>query len=96
MKVTVKFVGPLKNLTKVEKVAVNLNSKKDQTISSLIQALTEIYGKRFADRILDEDNTLKPSILILKNDVEVRVLDGLKTKVDEKDIVTFIPISHGG
>ena len=97
MKVTVKFIGPLKSLTGIEKVVVNLNSKKDQTISSLIQALTETYGEKIINRILNSKNgELRPNILILKNDVEIRVLDGLKTEIKDEDVITFIPVSHSG
>lgn len=97
MKVTVKFIGPFKNLAGVEKICINLNSESNQTISSLIQTLIEIYGKKFADRILElQGGKLRPGVLILKNDVEIGVLNGLETSIKDGDEVTFIPVSHGG
>ncbi|MCX8175810.1 MAG: MoaD/ThiS family protein [Candidatus Bathyarchaeota archaeon] len=96
MKITVRFVGPLTNLAGVEKATINLNLKSDYTISSLIYTLAEIYGKKFVDRILDHDGKIRPGILILKNDKEIRVLNELKTSVKEEDVITFIPVSHGG
>lgn len=97
MKVTVKFIGPFKNLTGVEKICINLNSERGQTISNLIQTLIEMYGKKFADRTLEhQGGKLRPGVLILKNDVEIGVLNGLETSIKDGDEVTFIPVSHGG
>jgi len=42
------------------------------------------------------DGTLKANALILVNDREISVLNGIDTPVNDGDEVVFIPIVHGG
>ena len=39
---------------------------------------------------------MKTNALILVNDREISVLDGLETKLSDGDEVVFVPVVHGG
>ena len=43
-----------------------------------------------------QDDTVRPGILVLVNDCDWELLDGLEYVVKEGDIVTFISTLHGG
>jgi molybdopterin converting factor small subunit len=39
---------------------------------------------------------MKTNALILVNDREISVLNGLDTKLDDGDEIVFVPVIHGG
>lgn len=57
---------------------------------TVAQLLKELSLKSKAERIT------RANTLILVNGVEVSALDGEETQLKDGDIVTLIPISHGG
>jgi len=42
------------------------------------------------------DSILKPNVLMLINDREISVLNGIDTLINDGDEVVFIPVAHGG
>ena len=66
-------------------------------VSGTVQRLVEEHGERLAGLLLD--NVLLnpfPNALILLNGVEINNLEGLRTAVRDGDLLTIIPIVHGG
>ncbi|MBS7287222.1 MAG: MoaD/ThiS family protein [Candidatus Freyarchaeota archaeon] len=49
-----------------------------------------------AYRSVVKDGSVAPGMLVLLNERDVRVLDGLDTKVREGDVVTVLSVAHGG
>lgn len=97
MSVKVKFIGPLIKLTGCQSIDIQLNHLPQPTILSVLQYLSKKFGKSFEDRILDYDaDEPRLRVLILKNDVEIHALEGLKTQLNPRDKVVIIPVSHGG
>ncbi len=97
VQVNVKFVGSLAGLTGKQSTVLHLNTDQKPTILSLIKLLGEKFGKEVEKRIVDYgDGKPRLRVLILKNDVEINVLKGLDTFIDENDVVVLIPVSHGG
>ena len=97
MSVEVRFVGSLVGLTNKNSIPIQLNQLPKPTILTVIQHLSKLFGKNFEDRILEyHPEGLRLRVLVLKNDVEIRVLNGLETEVNPGDKIVFIPISHGG
>ncbi|MEM0384966.1 MAG: MoaD/ThiS family protein [Nitrososphaeria archaeon] len=80
------FVGHLKRL--FGKDCIILEEKVDD-IRSLIKYLDHV--KLDENVVVDRSNTL-----ILVNGVEISALNGLDTKVNEGDVITLIPVTHGG
>jgi molybdopterin synthase sulfur carrier subunit len=50
----------------------------------------------FADRLLDEDGSLRRFVNVFVDDDDVRYLDGLDTKVPDGQTVSIIPAVAGG
>ena len=66
-------------------------------VSGIVRRLVEEHGERLAGLLLDSVllNPL-PNALILLNGVEINNLEGLRTAVRDGDLLTIIPIVHGG
>jgi molybdopterin converting factor small subunit len=95
MIVTVKFVGVLRRVAGKSTMVINCSAKF--SVKDLLQ-------KMFLDipeintYIINQqaDGTINNSALILVNDREIRVLNGLDTLLTNNDEVVFIPVAHGG
>jgi sulfur-carrier protein len=95
MTVTVKFIGALRHLTGKSKLSIDFSvgyAIKD-LIHKLIQDTPQVKSS-----IVDQqaDGTMKANALILVNDREISVLDGLETRLSDGDEVVFVPVVHGG
>jgi molybdopterin synthase sulfur carrier subunit len=83
--------GPLRRLSDgqitVEVVATDLGSA--------IDAL-DARHPGFKDRLLDEKGELRQFVNVYLNDEDVRLGQGLKAKVTEKDEISIVPAVAGG
>jgi molybdopterin converting factor small subunit len=68
------------------------------TVQELISALLRrVDNKFFRDLLVDagtEDP--RPNVIILLNDQDCNIFDGLKTQIEPGTKVTIIPVAHGG
>ncbi|HYM65663.1 MAG TPA: ubiquitin-like small modifier protein 1 [Patescibacteria group bacterium] len=83
--------GPLRRLSEGEVTVV----VQATDLASAIAALDERYPG-FNDRLLDENGELRQFVNVYLNDEDVRLGDGLKSKVGEKDEISIIPAVAGG
>jgi sulfur-carrier protein len=65
------------------------------SLSDVIAGL-EAAHPGFADRLLDEDGSLRKFVNIFVDDDDVRYLDGLNTQVADGITVSIIPAVAGG
>lgn len=65
------------------------------TLADVIAGL-EAAHPGFADRLLDEDGSLRKFVNVFVDDDDVRYLDGLDTKVADGITVSIIPAVAGG
>lgn len=95
MAVTVKFIGTLRHITGKPKISIEFQT--GYTLKDLIQKLIQDVPQ-IKSSIVDQqtDGTMKTNSLILVNDREISVLDGLETKLSDCDEVVFVPVAHGG
>ncbi|MEM3403961.1 MAG: MoaD/ThiS family protein [Nitrososphaeria archaeon] len=80
------FVGYLKKVFGKDEIQI-----RDHliNISELIRYLNTVK--------IDNEITIKrENTLFLVNEIEISALDGVKTKLNEHDIVTLVPVTHGG
>ncbi len=84
--ITIKFLGGAKKSFKTDHLEIN---KINLTINDLLVYLTEIKPKETHD--FDIQN-----LLIAVNGVDSSALDGKLTKINDNDIVSIVPIIHGG
>jgi tRNA threonylcarbamoyladenosine modification (KEOPS) complex Cgi121 subunit/molybdopterin converting factor small subunit len=83
---TVKFVGGAKKSFPIEHLKID---KSDISIQELITLLTELKPKDTPE--LDTEN-----VLIAINGADSSAMDGKSTKIKDNDLVSIIPIIHGG
>ncbi|WP_069808186.1 MoaD/ThiS family protein [Vulcanisaeta thermophila] len=93
MRVQVKFLASLYEVTKVLKTELDLPD--GATIRDLIQAIDQRVSPNFSKVILD-DGKLKDQYVILVNGRSVDFLNGLSTKLSNGDEVVFLPPAGGG
>jgi molybdopterin converting factor small subunit len=92
--VNVKLIGQLKGFVNRSCIVVKLD---ESSLKTLFKVLVERFGRKFKRTLMGPNNN-NPKIynIILVNDVEISMLQGLETKLHKKDVVTIIPITHGG
>ena len=94
MALIVNFIGSLRNF--FEKGIITFNYENETSIKDLINLIINT-NPRIKDIIISsQNNEFHLNSLILINGVEISVLNGLETKLSDKDEITFIPVIHGG
>ena len=83
--------GPLRRLSEGE-VTVAVQAAD---LSSAIDALDARYPG-FKDRLLDENGELRQFVNVYLNDEDVRLGQGLKARLAEKDEISIVPAVAGG
>jgi molybdopterin converting factor small subunit len=68
------------------------------TVQELISALLKTVGNKFFRDLLVDAGTEdpRPNVIILLNDQDCNIFDGLKTLIEPGTKVTIIPVAHGG
>ncbi|MGC8606191.1 MAG: MoaD/ThiS family protein [Vulcanisaeta sp.] len=94
MKVQVKFLASLYDITKVLKTEINVSDST--TIKDLIQVIDKSISPNFSKVILDDNGKLKDQYVILVNGRSIDFLNGLSTKLSNGDEVVFLPPAGGG
>jgi len=95
VKVEVGFVGVLRKLADKEKVALEFDDPV--AVKDIVSKLTRCFSPAFKQTLIDPElNDPRPNVVILVNEQEIGVLQGLETRVGDGDRLTIIPVSHGG
>jgi molybdopterin synthase sulfur carrier subunit len=93
MKVQVKFLASLYDVTKVLKTEIELPD--NATVIDLIRTIDKAVSPNFSSVILD-DGKLKDQYVVLINGRSIDFLHGLETRLNNGDEVTFLPPAGGG
>jgi len=91
MSITVKMAAVIQKLTDNQKEF----SAEGHDIYGLIINLEKEYPG-FQSQILTEDQGVHQFLNIYVNDEDIRFLAGLKTEINDGDIVSFLPALAGG
>ena len=94
--VPVKLIGVLGSAAGNREIA--LPARTDLTVQDLISALLKTVGNKFFRELLVDAGTEdpRPNVIILLNDQDCNIFDGLKTQIVPGMRVTIIPVAHGG
>ena len=94
MKVTVKFFTTLREI--VGKPQEQIELPEAVTVNELLQQLGERYGVQFTRNVYDEKGTVRGHLHFLINGQSTTTQQGLKTKLNENDILAILPPVGGG
>ena len=95
-KITLKFLSTLKTVAKKREITIILN-ETNEILGKLLLELCEEWDPHVKELIFGiGSNNLNPNILILVNDVEIHLMNGLDTILMDGDVITIIPSIHGG
>jgi len=94
MAVIVKFIGALRQVS--GKTQLKVECTENFSLKGLILKITQDIPQLKASLIDQQLGVMKTNALILVNDREISVLNGLDTKINEGDEVVFVPVVHGG
>jgi len=94
IRIQVKFLASLKHILGVKNV--DLEISQPMKLIEVLNLLVEKYGEKFREAVFDEEGKVRNELLILVNDAEISVLNGLDTKISDGDTITLLPTVHGG
>ena len=94
MTITVKFVGSLRHVSRVNELA--LNREEGCSVKNLVTEIARELPELKRSLIDSQLEDPSPNALILVNGREISVLDGLETRLMDGDEVVFVPVVHGG
>ncbi len=91
MAVLVRVPTPLRRLTNGQgEVEV-----EGSTVREVIENLDRQFPG-FKERLLDESGNLRRFVNLYLNDEDIRFLEGIETKVKDKDVLSIVPAIAGG
>ena len=95
MKIKVELGGGLELLfDKVKNFDIEIE-KNEGTIKDIIMImLSKIKGD--SNLFASQDGIIKPGIIVLHNDADWEIYDKENTKIEDKDVISFISTLHGG
>ncbi len=93
MAITVKLIGALRPASGENTLIINF---EECSVSELIEKISMDSPELKRNLVGGEGENQHSNALILVNGREISVLNGLKTRLADKDEVVFIPVVHGG
>lgn len=95
MKVTVKFLTAVRNITGKRREELML--EEGSTVEGLLQKLSEKYGSRFKEYVYDEKmKSPRGNMQFLIDGRNVATLNGIKTKLYDGCQFAIVPPMRGG
>ncbi len=91
-RVRVKFAGVLVSFAGSD--SIDIEVKCGSTLRELLGQLAQ-QNPRLRRRLV-EDNGLWPGVYAAVNDVDIRLLNGLETRLKDGDVILFLSYIHGG
>ena len=93
---TVKLIGVLASAAGQRELKIETPSSS--TLSDLISALVQkVDNRQFKELLIDSGtNDPLPNVILLLNDQDCKLFQGLKTELEPGTLVTIIPVAHGG
>ncbi|MFW9867092.1 MAG: MoaD/ThiS family protein [Candidatus Thorarchaeota archaeon] len=88
------FLSLLTDITQVDEVSLNLDD--GSIIRTVLEQLSSRFGDKFEEMIYKNSKDLSKYVLITINGEDIRSLNGLETKIQQNDEISFIPAIAGG
>lgn len=94
MNIKIIFLSLLTDITEVEEL--NLPIDDNSSIRTVLELLAKKFGEKFEEMIYKTSSNLSEYVIITINGKDIRSLDGIETKVQLDDELSFIPAIAGG
>ncbi|TET64812.1 MoaD family protein [Candidatus Bathyarchaeota archaeon] len=94
MEVTVRFIGVFRTISGKSKLTIEYGDMPNvkKAVEKIVEELPKLKGV-----LIDADlQDPRPNTLILLNEREISILNGLETTLKNGDEIVFVPVSHGG
>jgi molybdopterin converting factor small subunit len=77
---------------------VSINSETELSLTDVISSLLARVDKRqFKELLIDSaTNNPLPNVIMLLDEQDCNLFQGLQTVLDSETVVTIIPVAHGG
>ena len=96
MKVTVEYLGYIRQTLKVEQ-AESIMLQDEAMVRDLLVLLAEKHGEPFKKAVYDpKDADMKPHHILAVNGLILNQLDNLNTKLKDGDRIAVMPVVTGG
>ena len=92
--VKIMFLSLLTDITEVEEISLPI--KEGVNIRTVLEQLTTKFGPKFEEMIFKSSKDLSKYVIVTINGKDIRTLDGLNTKIQLDDVISFIPAIAGG
>ena len=92
----VRLIGVL--ATAAGRREVEVKAPPQSSVSDLITTLLgQVESRQFKDFLVDSaTNDPRPNVIILLNEQDCNIFEGLETRLDPGTVMTIIPVAHGG
>ena len=93
---SIKLIGVLATAAGMRQVSINSETELSLTdvISSL---LAQVDKRQFKELLIDSaTNNPLPNVIMLLDEQDCNLFQGLRTMLDSETVVTIIPVAHGG
>ena len=77
---------------------MSINSEIELSLNDVISSLlARMDNSQFKDLLVDSaTNNPLPNVIVLLDEQDCNLFQGLRTKLNPETIVTIIPVAHGG
>jgi molybdopterin converting factor small subunit len=92
----IKLIGVLATAAGTRQLSIN--SEIELTLNDVIsKLLARVDNSQFKDLLIDSaTNNPLPNVIMLLDEQDCNLFQGLRTRLDSKTVVTIIPVAHGG
>ncbi len=93
---SIKLIGVLATAAGMRQVSIN--SETELSLTDVISSLLARVDKRqFKELLIDSaTNNPLPNVIMLLDEQDCNLFQGLRTMLDSETVVTIIPVAHGG
>ncbi|WXG41279.1 MAG: ubiquitin-like small modifier protein 1 [Candidatus Freyarchaeum deiterrae] len=94
MKFKIKVFATLREITKTKEI--ELESDNKIKVHDAIKLMTDRYGEKLANYLLEKNGEPKPVFILMVNGVSIKELKGLETPLKDGDVLAVLPPAVGG
>ncbi len=89
MEVKIEYLSLMSDITKQQEDSVQIDDSTN--VKQVIEKLVEKYGENLEKNIYTTSRNLSTYVIIVLNGKDIRTMEGLETKFNSGDELSFIP-----